>query len=163
MQYSSRLDPLTHAPCCLLPEMDFFSLSTIISFVHSLYYSLTQVQKKKMLAHLLAYSELLLAVRTFALSQLRVEAMAIVPSRTPNTGFVAEGGDEKINEFVLGSTVTLLATGSRFSYTMAGGPSERRLVSPINGTASLQTAIGVWCQNSAQATETYGDISTWCA
>jgi len=32
----------------------------------------------------------------------------------------------------------------------------------ITDSASLETAIGMWCQNLAQATGIYGDISTWC-
>jgi hypothetical protein len=114
-----------------------------------------------MLSHLHAYSVILLAVSTFARSQPLLHTKSVVPSRIPSTGFVADVGDEKMNEFMLGSTAAL-ATGPRFSYTAAGGHSERRLVTPIIGTASLQTAIGVWCQNSTLATEIYGDISTWC-
>lgn len=41
-------------------------------------------------------------------------------------------------------------------------PSERLLVTPISDSVSLQIAIGAWCQNSANATATYGDISIWC-
>ena len=32
---------------------------------------------------------------------------------------------------------------------------------PITDTASLQTAVGAWCSNSAAASAMYGDISTW--
>lgn len=39
--------------------------------------------------------------------------------------------------------------------------SKRLLLTPITDSESLQTAIGAWCEDSAQATGTYGDISTW--
>jgi hypothetical protein len=77
---------------------------------------------------------------------------------------MALGGEGKRDEeFSIGSGATVaLATGSRFSFIIAGGPSERRLLTPITDTASLQTAIGAWCDDSQTAAEKYGDISTWC-
>jgi hypothetical protein len=114
-----------------------------------------------MLGRLLANS-LLLLTSVFAQMQL-LRAVVSVPNRTPYTNLITGGGEEreKTNSADSGTTAAL-AAGSRFSYPMPGGPSERRLVTPITGTASLQTAIGAWCDDSQTAAETYGGISTWC-
>ena len=39
--------------------------------------------------------------------------------------------------------------------------SKRRLLEPITNTASLQSAVNVWCNNSAVAANIYGYISAW--
>ena len=144
------------------PIMYAFAPFNVRSFCHAPYpLAQDSTRIKKMLARLLANS-LLFLPSAFAQMQL-LHAVASMTNRTPHTNPIAGVGEEreKANSIEVGSTAAL-ATGSRFSYFMVESPSARRLVTPITDSASLQTAIGVWCQNSAQATETYGDISTWC-
>jgi len=94
---------------------------------------------------------------------LHVAASVLNRTQTTRLDFKGGGGGEsEIRNGIMSGLTAAQSTGSRFSSTMTGGPSERRLVTPITDTASLQTAIGVWCQNLTQATEIYGDISSWC-
>jgi surface protein len=52
-------------------------------------------------------------------------------------------------------------TGSGTTYEAALNYPVCPLI-PITNSESLRTAIGAWCEDSTQAAETYGDISTWC-
>lgn len=112
-----------------------------------------------MLSRLLANTLFLLA-SAFA-QRLPLHVEATVPSRALRGGIVApdDNKDMEANGIKLNSTAEPVSH-SHFSSSMVSF-SERRLVTPITNTTSLGSAIEAWCQNSTQATEKYGDISTW--
>jgi hypothetical protein len=119
---------------------------------------------RPMLARLFVYSLLLLS-RAFAQRQPPLHAEeTIVSNRILREDLVAPSGEGGKNEgySIESDSTAALATGSRFRYTVTESPPERRLVTPITDTASLQTAIGEWCNRPFEAANTYGDISTWC-
>ena len=58
------------------------------------------------------------------------------------------------------SLLVLLATQLRSAAAAAEGAGGRLLVA-ITDTASLQSAVALWCDDEAAATATYGHISTW--
>ena len=60
-------------------------------------------------------------------------------------------------------SLTLLPSSLVPSHKPTSSPTlpPSHLATPITNSTSLQTAIGVWCQNLTRATENYGDISTW--
>ena len=135
---------------------------TFLCSCHQAIYLSAQVQlDRTMLARLLAFSLLLLTTSAFAQLQPPLHAEeAIATNRTLRTGRVALGGEGRERHTELGAT-DVQAAGTRFRYTIAGDPSERRLVTPITDSASLRNATRAWCNDSQTAAEKYGDISSW--
>lgn len=108
------------------------------------------------------FCRLLILTSTFAGRQSPLIAQATTPTNFPHRSLVALSGEKGFKKNEL-NAVSMVERATAFHISIViTNPSERLLVTPISDSVSLQIAIGAWCQNSANATATYGDISIWC-